>query len=121
MASRKPFLSTFLVTKFTSDTLHFPLILRLNPLYFQGQSLEKWRMPIRRKPLFLWLWLCLFFAVTSAIAAAPPDFPYIVDSWSVEDTLPDSAVISIIQAKDGYLWMGTRYGLVRFDGNQFTV
>ncbi|HXL72077.1 MAG TPA: two-component regulator propeller domain-containing protein, partial [bacterium] len=93
----------------------------LNPLYFQAQSLEKWRMPIRRTFPFAWLWLCLLFAATSAIAAAPSDFPFIVDSWSVEDALPDSAVISIIQAKDGYLWLGTRYGLVRFDGNQFTV
>jgi signal transduction histidine kinase/ligand-binding sensor domain-containing protein len=67
------------------------------------------------------LWLCLLFAAISGIAAAPPDFPFIVDSWSVEDALPDSAVISIIQAKDGYLWLGTRYGLVRFDGNLFNV
>ena len=94
---------------------------RLNPLYFQAQSLEKWRMPIRRTFPFAWLWLCLLFAATSAIAAAPSDFPFIVDSWSVEDALPDSAVISLIQAKDGYLWLGTRYGLVRFDGNQFAV
>jgi signal transduction histidine kinase/ligand-binding sensor domain-containing protein len=121
MASRKPFLSTFLVTNDTTKYLLFSMILRLYPLYFQVQSLEKWRMPIRRMFPLAWLWLCLLFAGSFAIAAAPPDFPYIVDSWSVEDALPDSAVISIIQAKDGYLWMGTRYGLVRFDGNQFTV
>jgi signal transduction histidine kinase/ligand-binding sensor domain-containing protein len=115
-----PFLPTFLVTNFAA-AIRFPLILRLYPLYFRAQSLEKWQMPIRRTLPFACLWLCLLFAALSGIAAAPPDFPFIVDSWSVEDALPDSAVISIIQAKDGYLWLGTRYGLVRFDGNQFTV
>ena len=121
MSRRKPFLPTFFVTDFAPSKPHFRLIFRLNPLYFQAQSLEKWRMPIRRMFPIAWLWLCLFFAAPSAIAAAPSDFPFIVDSWSVEDALPDSAVISVIQTKDGYLWMGTRYGLVRFDGNQFTV
>jgi signal transduction histidine kinase/ligand-binding sensor domain-containing protein len=121
LTSRKPFLATFFAARFIFIFIHFVLILRLYPLYFQAQSLEKWRMPIRRTVPFVWLWLCLLGAAMSATAAAPPDFPFIVDSWSVEDALPDSAVISIIQAKDGYLWMGTRYGLVRFDGNQFTV
>lgn len=77
-------------------------------------------MPIRRMLPFAAL-LCFFFAALSAIATAPPDSPFIVDSWSVEQGLPDSAVISIVQAKDGYLWMGTQYGLVRFDGSQFTT
>jgi ligand-binding sensor domain-containing protein/signal transduction histidine kinase len=121
MASRKCFLATFLQQIIRPTSPPFLRVRRLNPLYFRGQSLEKWRMSIRRVIPFVQLWLCLLFAATSAIAAAPPDFPFIVDSWSVEDALPDSAVICIIQAKDGYLWMGTRYGLVRFDGNQFTV
>ena len=77
-------------------------------------------MPIRRMFLLAWP-LCLLLASISASAAAPPDFPFIIDSWGVEDDLPDNAVISVLQARDGYLWMGTRYGLVRFDGNQFTV
>jgi len=30
-------------------------------------------------------------------------------------------VIAITQTRDGYLWLGTLYGLVRFDGIRFTV
>ena len=44
-----------------------------------------------------------------------------MDAWSTEEGLPQSSVISVIQTRDGYLWLGTLNGLVRFDGNHFTV
>jgi signal transduction histidine kinase/ligand-binding sensor domain-containing protein len=78
-------------------------------------------MPIRHIPLFAWVWLCFFFTAVSAIAAVPPDFPFIVNSWSAEDGLPDNEAMSVLQTRDGYLWIGTQHGLVRFDGNQFTT
>src|ERR1044072_2161872 len=36
------------------------------------------------------------------------------DVW--QDELPQSAVLSILQTRDGYLWLGTYEGLVGFDG-----
>jgi len=47
--------------------------------------------------------------------------PFIVDAWDTEQGLPGSVVISVIQTRDGYLWLGTQHGLVRFDGIRFTV
>jgi ligand-binding sensor domain-containing protein/signal transduction histidine kinase len=44
-----------------------------------------------------------------------------VDVWTSKEGLPQNSVISVIQTKDGYLWLGTLNGLVRFDGNHFTV
>jgi signal transduction histidine kinase/CheY-like chemotaxis protein/ligand-binding sensor domain-containing protein len=41
--------------------------------------------------------------------------------WSGPEGLPSSAVESIVQTPDGYLWVGTQEGLVRFDGANFTV
>ncbi|HEV7923929.1 MAG TPA: two-component regulator propeller domain-containing protein [Verrucomicrobiae bacterium] len=41
-------------------------------------------------------------------------------TWSKADGLPDGAVTVIQQTQDGYLWVGTTAGLVRFDGVQFT-
>ena len=72
---------------------------------------------------FAGLPLCLFAIALSAVAGpvAGSNAPFIVDSWSAESGLPDSEVISIIQAHDGYLWLGTLHGLVRFDGTKFTV
>jgi signal transduction histidine kinase/ligand-binding sensor domain-containing protein len=42
-------------------------------------------------------------------------------SWSVPQGLPSSAITSIIQTRDGYLWIGTQEGLARFDGVRFTI
>ena len=75
------------------------------------------------KPRFAWLSVCVCAFVFTAKAGAvePPDAPFIVDAWSTEEGLPQSSVISVIQTRDGYLWLGTLNGLVRFDGNHFTV
>ena len=47
--------------------------------------------------------------------------PYAIDVWDAEDGLPQGSVISMTQTRDGYLWLGTLNGLVRFDGIRFTV
>ncbi len=46
---------------------------------------------------------------------------YHIDTWTIEDGLPQGSVESISQTHDGYLWVGTQEGLVRFDGIDFTV
>jgi signal transduction histidine kinase/ligand-binding sensor domain-containing protein len=37
-------------------------------------------------------------------------------SWKVRDGFVKGAIFSIAQTPDGYLWLGTEFGLVRFDG-----
>jgi signal transduction histidine kinase/ligand-binding sensor domain-containing protein len=39
--------------------------------------------------------------------------------WQADDGLPDNGVTGIAQTADGYLWVGTQGGLVRFDGTRF--
>lgn len=46
---------------------------------------------------------------------------YVHDEWGNDDGLPSSAVVAIAQTDNGYLWIGTHEGLVRFDGARFTV
>ncbi len=41
--------------------------------------------------------------------------------WDVEDGLPQNSITAILQTSDGYLWLGTPGGLVRFDGTRFVV
>jgi PAS domain S-box-containing protein len=45
---------------------------------------------------------------------------YARDDWRVSDGLPDGDILCIRQTRDGYLWLATQRGLVRFDGVRFT-
>src|SRR6185295_227078 len=46
---------------------------------------------------------------------------YAADHWSTKDGLPQPTVGAIAQTADGYIWLATEEGLVRFDGVRFTV
>jgi ligand-binding sensor domain-containing protein len=46
---------------------------------------------------------------------------YVVDQWQTDGGLPQNSVTAIAQTLDGYLWLGTFNGLVRFDGARFVV
>ena len=46
---------------------------------------------------------------------------YVHRIWQVPQGLPQATIYSIWQTHDGYLWMGTQTGLVRFDGVRFTT
>ncbi|MDA7645142.1 hypothetical protein N8642_02175, partial [bacterium] len=49
------------------------------------------------------------------------DGDYIIDRWDVEDGIPGNQVLSITQTSDGFIWLGTFYGIARFDGLHFTI
>ncbi len=68
--------------------------------------------------------------VTHAHAQTPTDYrldptldidQYVHDVWTTTEGLPHNAVHAILHGDDGYLWLGTDAGLVRFDGVRFTV
>jgi ligand-binding sensor domain-containing protein len=44
---------------------------------------------------------------------------YAHTTWTVQDDALKGAIRSIAQTPDGYLWLGTEFGLVRFDGVRF--
>jgi PAS domain S-box-containing protein len=46
---------------------------------------------------------------------------YVQDEWHIKDGLPHNYVQTLIQTRDGYLWIGTQEGLARFDGVRFVV
>jgi signal transduction histidine kinase/ligand-binding sensor domain-containing protein len=45
---------------------------------------------------------------------------YSVTSWTLADGVPIGPINAIAQDADGYLWLGTMRGVVRFDGARFT-
>jgi signal transduction histidine kinase/ligand-binding sensor domain-containing protein len=42
-------------------------------------------------------------------------------AWTTENGLPQNSVHAIFQSRDGYLWIATEGGIVRFDGVEFKV
>ena len=52
-------------------------------------------------------------------AAAPRDASYAFSDFNIEAGLPNNVVETIVQTRDGYLWVGTESGLARFDGVGF--
>ena len=46
---------------------------------------------------------------------------YLEDKWDISDGIPSNTVLTINQTPDGYLYIGTRKGLVRFDGVKFSI
>lgn len=82
--------------------------------------------------------LCFALALLSALcvwsgaAEAQPDgagpspdlhkplHHYLLDSWPA-DVLPAKGSVAIAQDANGYLWFGTHYGLLRFDGVRHRV
>lgn len=77
------------------------------------------------RPLFD-LWTSRGLALTAfAIASClqPPSIgaqdQFVVDHLTIEDGLPVNHANGLLLSRDGYLWVATFGGLVRFDGNRF--
>jgi ligand-binding sensor domain-containing protein len=56
-----------------------------------------------------------------ALEPTTPLASYGRQSWAMENGLPQNTVQALIQTRDGFVWLGTEVGLVRFDGNSFQV
>ena len=46
---------------------------------------------------------------------------YLVHNWDLDEGLPSTCMNAIIRTPDGYVWLGTQQGLVRFDGVRFVT
>ena len=44
-----------------------------------------------------------------------------VQIWGQPEGLPQNSVLCLLQTRDGYLWIGTKAGVSRFDGVRFTT
>jgi len=79
--------------------------------------------PFGRRWLFRWLLAALAgLCLANSAHAIDPNrklSQYIRDRWGSEKDFPGGFVYAIAQTSDGYLWVGTDKGLVRFDGLNF--
>jgi signal transduction histidine kinase/ligand-binding sensor domain-containing protein len=64
------------------------------------------------------VWLCGAPRAGAQVA----DGRFSIDTWGTgQGLLPDDSVLALTQTRDGYLWLGTLDGIVRFDGVRCTV
>lgn len=68
----------------------------------------------------LTIWLATLGWGQGAVWASG-EFPYGRRVWQSADGLPEDFAQAVAQTGDGYLWVGTSGGLVRFDGARFAV
>src|SRR5688572_33409244 len=74
--------------------------------------------------LFAALPWCILFLLAGRLLAFEPDrrlTQLVHKMWQTEQGLPQNAVFCLAQDRDGFLWLGTENGLVRFDGVRFEV
>ena len=77
-----------------------------------------WRITIQCALLLL---AGQLFAATNDLVVVNTSSGLVMHSWDTEAGLPQNTVNVITQTRDGYLWLGTRDGLARFDGVRFIV
>ncbi|MCW3052054.1 MAG: Two component regulator propeller, partial [Chthonomonadales bacterium] len=68
-----------------------------------------------------WCLACLLCAPPAAVALDTDKSlsQCRLDVWTTKDGLPTAAINAMAQTPDGYLWLATNAGLVRFDGVTF--
>lgn len=86
---------------------------------------EKYAIIISMKGKRISFFLCAcLLLISTQLSALNPDKPlnrYQSKEWRVSDGLPSDTVWALAQTPEGYLWIGTPNGLVRFDGVTFKV
>lgn len=72
-----------------------------------------------------WKWLlfvtlvCLWHARARAVDPTRAISQYAHSAWRLQDGFLSAMPTAVQQTRDGYVWIGTRAGLLRFDGVQF--
>jgi len=67
------------------------------------------------------IWLAILLSSSACTFALDPSLDasqYAHTAWKIRDGFTRGTIFSVAQTPDGYLWLGTEFGLVRFDGVQ---
>lgn len=67
------------------------------------------------------IWLMMLLLSTALVAAQQGGGRMYFDHLTIRDGLSNNTIYSILQDHDGFIWLGTRDGLCRYDGYQFSI
>jgi PAS domain S-box-containing protein len=69
-------------------------------------------------------WLAAVCAVLAALLWTGPvwgqDSDFLIASWQEHEGIPENSALAVAQTPDGYLWVGSPDGLLRFNGINFS-
>lgn len=71
------------------------------------------------KLFFLSLVLLIFSPAAASLDTPPELDKYVLRTWTIQSGLPQNTITALAQTREGYIWIGTSAGLVRFDGVKF--
>lgn len=76
------------------------------------------------KPASIYRIILLLMVFLSPVISANSQIPkkidqYVRQTWKSENGLPQNTITAITQTPDGFIWLGSREGLIRFDGREF--
>ncbi|MCH8536896.1 MAG: GGDEF domain-containing protein, partial [Alkalimonas sp.] len=66
-----------------------------------------------------WYLLCLWFSFSLHAALPQSIYDYDIKHWNSADGLSSNSARALAQDHTGYIWVGTLFGLNRFDGYAF--
>jgi len=68
------------------------------------------------------VWLVVVLGMATADAGpVTPSSAWFYWTWQTEDGLPDNNITGVGQSSDGYLWVATKGGVLRFNGDEFAA
>src|SRR5258708_16058485 len=69
----------------------------------------------------LLIFIIIFLFVTSALTQSDSSNGYSVQHFTDENGLPQNSINDLLFDNDGYLWLASQVGLVRFNGSSFKL
>lgn len=63
--------------------------------------------------------ICVLCCMESVVAKSSDESSYVVTLYNEQNGLPTGEANTVLQTSDGYIWIGSYGGLIRYDGTKF--
>ncbi len=80
---------------------------------------EAFKRGDRVKRFFVGFFAALTLVVMCAVPVSAEELPYVETVFNERNGLPTGEANDVLQTSDGYVWVGSYGGLIRYDGSEF--
>ena len=71
------------------------------------------------RKILAFLIIPVIFVLLCAVSVSAEEFPYVRTVFNERSGLPTGEANDVLQTSDGYVWVGSYGGLIRYDGSEF--